>query len=345
MPLNDMTFIIGGEAGQGVESSGAGFAKALARGELHVFGLPDYRSRIRGGHNFFQIRVGTRPLYSHGGPAHLLLALTEEAVLRHREDIPAGGGVLYDPELAVDAGWMKDKGILACPVPLGKIVKGAGGTRAMVNTAALGAATGLTGYDFSKVAGVIEDNFRRKGQDVVDLNLKIAQAALDYVRTTFASSFDYRLEPVSGPPRMVVNGNQAFCLGALAAGCKFVAAYPMTPSTTIIEFMSARAAQYGLVTKHTEDEIAAICMAIGAGHAGVRAMASTSGGGFSLMVEALGSGGDDRDPRGHRGGTAAGPLHRAGHAHRAGGPVISPARFPGGIPPHRPGSRHGGAML
>ncbi|MBI5955488.1 MAG: 2-oxoacid:acceptor oxidoreductase subunit alpha, partial [Chloroflexi bacterium] len=188
------------------------------------------------------------------------------------------------------------RGILAFPVPLGKIVKDAGGTRAMVNTAALGAATGLTGYDFSKVASVIEDNFRRKGQDVVDLNLKIAQAALDYVRTTFASSFDYRLEPVSGPPRMVINGNQAFCLGALAAGCKFVAAYPMTPSTTIIEFMSVRAARYGIVTKHTEDEIAAVCMAIGAGHAGVRAMASTSGGGFSLMVEALGLAGMTETP-------------------------------------------------
>ncbi|MBX6378515.1 MAG: 2-oxoacid:acceptor oxidoreductase subunit alpha, partial [Clostridia bacterium] len=91
--------------------------------------------------------------------------------------------------------------------------------------------------------------------------------------------------------RMVLHGNHALALGALAGGCRFIAAYPMTPATSLFEYMTAHAAEVGVVTKHAEDEIAAICMAIGAAHAGARAMTATSGGGFSLMTEALGMAG------------------------------------------------------
>jgi len=295
MPTNHMTFKVGGEAGQGVESIGAALAKVLARGGLHIFGMQDYMSRIRGGHNFYQVRVGSGPLYSHTAEVHLLLAFLSETIERHKDEIVAGGGIICDEGLTVDREDLARRAIELFPVPLSTIAEEAG-DKIMTNTAALGAAAGVTEYGFEHIASVIRDNFARKGQPVVDANLETARRAYDFAREHYAARYDYKLQPVEAPPRMVANGNEALCLGALLGGCRFVSAYPMTPASSIIEWMSAHATPYGLVTKHTEDEIAAICMAIGANHAGVRAMSATSGGGFSLMVEALGLAGMTETP-------------------------------------------------
>ncbi|MFQ6093250.1 MAG: 2-oxoacid:acceptor oxidoreductase subunit alpha [bacterium] len=288
MVKNNMSFLIGGDAGQGVESSGAGFAKALARGGLHVFGLQDYHSRIRGGHNFYQVRVNERSVFSHTEAVHLLLALTEETIHKHQRDLVAGSGIVFDEEVEVPKSELEKRGVKLFPVPMSKMAKEHGGAEVMRNTAVIGAAAGLTEYEFDRIADVIEDNFQKKGGAVVENNLKVARAAYRFARENYAPDFDYKVEPVDGPRRMVINGNQAFCLGAVLSGCKFVAGYPMTPATSVLEWMSTHAQRLGVVTKHTEDEIAAVCMAIGAAHAGVRAMAPTSGGGFSLMVEGLG---------------------------------------------------------
>jgi 2-oxoglutarate ferredoxin oxidoreductase subunit alpha len=295
MQNNHMTLKIGGEAGQGVESSGAGFAKALARSGLHVFGLQDYMSRIRGGHNFYQIRVNSEPLYTHDEAIDLLIALVPETIERHRDEIVPGGGLVYDERFEVEREALEEQGIKPFPLPLLGIAEEVG-KPIMANTAALGAAAGVTSFAFEHMASVIRDNFAGKGDDVVDANLEVARRAYDLAEERYAKGFDYGLEAVESPARMVINGNQAFSLGALLAGCRFMSAYPMTPATSIIEWMSAHAERYGLVTKHTEDEIAAICMAIGANHAGVRAMTATSGGGFSLMTEALGLAGMTETP-------------------------------------------------
>jgi len=305
-----MTFKIGGEAGQGVESSGAGFAKALSRGGLYVFGLQDYRSRIRGGHNFFQIRVSERNIYSHTEPVHLLLALTSEAIETHKDELVQGGGIIFDESLKVNTKELEDKGIKLFKAPLVKIAIEEGGNRVMMNTAALGAAAGLVKYDFKYMASVIEDNFKRKGSKIVTANLKVAKAAYDFTLENYAANFNWELRAVKAPQRMVISGNHAFCLGAVAVGCRFISGYPMTPATSILEWMSAHAKQLNIVTKHTEDEIAAICMAIGAAHVGARAMTATSGGGFSLMTEALGLAGMTETPlvivEAQRGGPSTG---------------------------------------
>ena len=296
MLKNNMTFKMGGEAGQGVESTGAGFIKALARGGLYIFGQQDYMSRIRGGHNSFQIRVADCRIYTHDEAVHLLLAFNEEAIARHRDEIVEGGGIIFDEKLNVNEEELASRGIRAFRIPLAQIAQDVGGTRIMTNTAAVGAAAGVTEYPLDYLAGVIRQNFARKGPKVVEANLKVAQAAYDYVLEHYAADYPYKLEPVEAPPRMVINGNQAICLGAVAAGCRLISAYPMTPATNILEWMSTHADRLGIVTKHTEDEIAAICMAIGAAHVGVRAMTATSGGGFSLMVEALGLAGMTETP-------------------------------------------------
>ena len=296
MTINNMTIRIGGAAGDGVESSGAGFCKALARGGLHVFGLPDYYSRIRGGHNFYSIRVSDRPLYSHAEPVHLLLALTEETIPRHRDKIVPGGAIVYDSKLPVPTEHLERNDIRVWPIPLTDIAKEKAGTALARNTVALGVAAGLTGFDLALLQGIIRQNFARKGQAVVDGNLDAVEAGYREGQK-HATDFPFKLESIQdAPPRMVLNGTQAFAMGALAGGCRFVSGYPMTPGSPVLHWMAAHAADYGVVTKHTEDEIAAINMAIGAAHMGARALVPTSGGGFALMVEALGLAGMTETP-------------------------------------------------
>ena len=285
---NDMSVVIGGDAGQGVESSGAGFSLSLARAGLHVFAMQDYHSQIRGGHNFYQIRISEPPRLSHGNPVHLLLALTPETAELHLDNLAEGAAVIFPEKFDIDPEPLRKRGVRVHALPLIRIAE-EHGSRVMTNTAALGATAGITEFPIEFMESVIRENFAAKGQQVVDANLKVAQAAYDLARERYGADFPYKLAPVEGAPRrMLMNGNQALAMGALAGGCRFMSAYPMTPATSIFEWLSGLPHEYGVVTKHTEDEIAAADMAVGASFAGARAMTGTSGGGFCLMVETLG---------------------------------------------------------
>jgi 2-oxoglutarate ferredoxin oxidoreductase subunit alpha len=285
---NDMSVVIGGDAGQGVESSGAGFALSLARAGLHVFAMQDYHSQIRGGHNFYQIRISEQPRLSHSNPVHLLLALTPETAELHLDQLAEGAAVVFPEKFDIDPESLRNRGVSVNTLPLMRIAE-EHGSRVMTNTAALGAAAGITDFPIEFMESVIRENFAAKGQQTVDANLKVAQVAYNLARERYGTDFPYKLSPMEGAPRrMLMNGNQALAMGALAGGCRFMSAYPMTPATSIFEWLSGLPHEYGVVTKHTEDEIAAADMAVGASFAGARAMTGTSGGGFCLMVETLG---------------------------------------------------------
>lgn len=296
MKTNQMTIRIGGAAGDGVESSGAGFCKAIARGGLHVFGLPDYYSRIRGGHNFYSVRIGEEPIYSHEESVHVLLALTAETIPRHRDSIVEGGAIVYDASLDVGAEDLAGDGIQFIGLPMRAIAQEMAGTTLARNTVALGFVSGLTGFDLSPLRSVIRENFARKGQAVVDGNLAAVEAG-QREGQKHAAAFPFRLRDIpDAPRRVVINGTDAFSMGALAGGCRFVSGYPMTPGSPVLHWMAAHSERYDVVVKHTEDEIAAVNMAIGAAHMGARALVPTSGGGFSLMVEGLGLAGITETP-------------------------------------------------
>lgn len=295
-----VSIVLGGDAGQGVESSGAGFARALARAGFQVATRADYRSRIRGGHNFYQVRAGIQPVHSHSRGIHLLLALTPETVAVHQNEIVPGGAVIFDEGWQVDPSRLASLGVRPVSLPLSQLAETAGG-KVMANTVVLGAAAAMMALPLDPLMSVVEENFARKGRPVVDGNLAALRAGYEAVqRKGAAAEFPYTLDlppaaagPGNGrrPSPPLLHGNHAFALGALAGGCRFVAAYPMTPATSLFEYLTAHAEETGLVSKHAEDEIAAITMAAGAGFAGARALVATSGGGFSLMVEALGMAG------------------------------------------------------
>jgi 2-oxoglutarate ferredoxin oxidoreductase subunit alpha len=298
MTKNSVNIKLGGEAGQGVESSGMGFARAIARAGLHIFGVQDYMSRIRGGHNWYQVRVSERPLFAHEPKIQLLLAFDERTVREHLDEVVEGGAVIYDEGLKVDEDEIKSKGVIPMPMPLLKLAEELGGSKLMLNTAAVAAAAGILEFDLSYPESVIRDSFgRRKGSEIADRNIRVANAAYEEARRRYAHLFEWKLEAIpDAPKKMVLNGNQALGLGAIAAGCKFCCGYPMTPASSLLEFMFAQARRFNLVVRQIEDEIGALLHAIGAAHAGVRAMTCTSGGGFSLMVEALSLAGSTETP-------------------------------------------------
>src|SRR5690606_6078419 len=283
----DVSITIGGDAGQGIESSGAAWGRAVARAGLHLFSLTDYRSRIRGGHNFYQTRASLRPVNSHRDPVQLLLALTEETVKVHLGNVARGGIVVYDEDFRrVDADEIRRAGVVPLPLPLARQAAELG-SKVMMNTLMLGVAAGLLHFDVGYLEGVIQDLFRGRSAQVVQNNLAALAQGFRWGRD-HSGMWPVRLPAPGGKARMALHGNHAFALGAAAGGCRFIAAYPMTPATPIFEWLVAKGSRLGIVTKHAEDEIAAVCMAIGAAHAEARAMTATSGAGVALMSEALG---------------------------------------------------------
>jgi len=162
----------------------------------------------------------------------------------------------------------------------------------MQNTVALGALLYLLGLEFDMAASVLADTFKHKGEPVVEENVRVARAGYDYAKDiSVPLGYEWDYTRIKRP---LITGNEAFAFGAVAAGCKFYSAYPMTPASSILHWIAAHGAKCGVVVKQCEDELAVVNIAIGAGHAGVRAMCGTSGGGFALMTEAIGQGWNDR---------------------------------------------------
>lgn len=303
MPI-EMNFMIGGEAGQGVQSMGFLLAKAFSRSGYYVFADQDYESRIRGGHSFFRVRVKNCPVYAVVEPVDMLLALNKETIDLHLKELTPKGIGIYDGEKIK----LTSTDTKLFSVPLEKLAEQSGG-KIMSNTVALGAALGLIKYDFEILAKLLREHFGRKGE-IAESNVKAAKAGYEYTRTEFKGELPHPLSSTGEGKRMLLSGTDAVCLGALAAGCKFVAAYPMTPTTPIMEYMASKAKDFNLAVVHAEDEIAAINMAVGASFAGVRALTATSGSGFCLMVEGLGLAGITETPivvvEGQRPGPAVG---------------------------------------
>ncbi|MFW6102256.1 MAG: 2-oxoacid:acceptor oxidoreductase subunit alpha [Chloroflexota bacterium] len=289
MPI-DLNFMVGGEAGQGVQSVGFLLAKVFARGGYHIFADQDYESRVRGGHNFFRVRVSDSSVDAIAEDVDVLIALNMETIELHQQEVVDQGIIIFDGEKI--KGVSDDNGSLLS-IPLEKLAEEKAEDRLMINTVALGAALSLVNYDLNMLNEVLVERFG-KGK-VGDRNIAAARAGYNYVQSEHKGNF-FSIKPLSKSKRMLLTGNEAISLGAIAAGCKFMAAYPMTPASSIMEYMAAKSKDLDLVMVHAEDEIAAINMAIGAAYAGVRAMTATSGSGLCLMVEGIGLAGITETP-------------------------------------------------
>ncbi|MBI4483356.1 MAG: 2-oxoacid:acceptor oxidoreductase subunit alpha [Acidobacteria bacterium] len=286
----EVTIGIGGAAGDGLDKAGDTLAKTASRLGLHLFAYNSYQSVIRGGHIWLRLRVAERKVYSHGDHLNVLIALNQDSIERHAREVEPGGAVLFNSDrFRCDTALLPD-GVITVPLPVNELTKPFGRLpTVMQNTVAVGALVYLLKLDFESVASVLDDTFRHKGPEVVQQNVRVAQAGYNYAKERFVPlGYQWNFIRVRRP---FMTGNEALALGAVAAGCKFYSAYPMTPASSILHWMASHGEKCGVVVKQCEDELAVVNMAIGAGYAGVRAMCGTSGGGFALMTEAVGQAG------------------------------------------------------
>jgi 2-oxoglutarate ferredoxin oxidoreductase subunit alpha len=295
----DYTIKIGGEAGQGIQTIGDTLAKVFARTGYHVFTHQDYESRVRGGHNFFQIRFSDAPVTASRDKIDILVALDKESIQLHERELSENGQIIYDSTMIginppippfVKGGVRVDlpkagKGGFFLDVPFTGLAVKHGGNKIMANTVAIGAVLGMLGMDLDILLAIIEDTFKKKGKEVIEGNKNAALAGRDFALKN-CKNCSFAVSPVS-KQKMLINGIEAIGFGAVASGVKFYSAYPMTPSTGIMNYLADKEKDYGIIVEQAEDEISAINMVLGASFAGVRAMTGTSGGGFALMVEGL----------------------------------------------------------
>ncbi len=289
MKVSNLTWKIGGEAGFGIMSTGTIFSKIFAKKGYSVIDNNEYPSLIRGGHNTYTVRISSDEIFSINRDINVLVALNEETVRLHQEEVVYGGYIVYDENgCEIEDIKKARKDINYIMVPFSKIISELGAPKVMINNVSLGASIALLNYDLGILKNMIKDIFGRKGPEVVNLNIRSSELGYKYIKEKLKVNA-YELEIVKPVSKMLLTGNDAVFLGAVRAGCKFYAAYPMTPSSSILHSFASVENDYNIVTKHAEDEIAVINMAIGASFSGIRAMVATSGGGFSLMNEGIGS--------------------------------------------------------
>src|SRR3990167_3580211 len=289
MSAQRFTWKIGGEAGFGIVTSGVLFAKMCAAMGRFTADYNEKPNLIRGGHNIHQVTVADEPVFAVSFSVNLLLALNRETVFLHLTELAPGARVIYDDDKAhIAAGELARTDVLLCPVPLMKLTQEAKGDEIMRNTVGIGASLAFMGCAFEPLEDALKKTFGRK-PDVCTQNIAAARLGFDYVRAHYADHMvPCILDTKINYDKIVIAGNEAMALGAIQGGCTFYAAYPMSPSSSILHFLAAHDHDTGMVVKHAEDEIAVINMALGASFAGARAMIGTSGGGFALMVESLG---------------------------------------------------------
>ncbi len=345
--VNDLSWMIGGPQGSGVDSSANAFARACAHAGLNVFGKREYYSNIKGEHSYFTVRASAKTVRSHVDDVHVLATFDAETAFRHVREVVDDGAIVYDPALAKtkvsDVATIehrlktelktyliargvgetlddvlttaKQRGVTLIPIPYNDLlqqvadefkVDALSKIARMINMLAVGASLGLVGLDFEYTVDALNEVFRNR-KATVDMNASGARKGYDIAKT-LAPDFAYRLERLARKePRLFLTGSQAGALGKLYGGLRVQTYYPITPASDESEFLEAneileldghapeaedsafvKDKSASVLVVQTEDEIAAITMAIGAALTGARAATATSGPGFCLMMEGIG---------------------------------------------------------
>lgn len=279
----DITVRIGGEAGQGMKVISGLLGKTFLRCGLWTFTHHDIMSRIRGGHNYSQIRLSSSPVAAPSSEVHILVCLDENTLHLYKDEMD--GVIVFDPEQADE---QAPAGKKYLPLPLEEIAKEIGGDARMANSVAAGAVLAILGLSPEPLMGLLEETFGDKGEKVVNTNKRCARAGYEHARKNHSGDALCRNIPGKNEPKKImITGSEAMALAAIASNLRFYSAYPMSPATPIMEYLAAKKSKYGLIVEQAEDEIAAVNMAIGASFSGARSMTGTSGGGLALMVEGI----------------------------------------------------------
>ena len=314
MIVNHLKLLVGGvQLRDGVVTVTDVLGRIFVRAGLHVLAMErGYASTIYGAHQYDPMLIGEAQPTSWGDRfVDVLIALdydtnpdaneqpNRDTVLRHGKELKDGGILIYDSSTgAINAEPLERRGIRIFPIPARNIARDELKKDVVKNIITVGALFRLLEFDaegglFRKL---IEERFLRKGQDIVDLNIQAAQRGREVVEEELRAhgwtDIGYRLEPrAQKEPLLLIDGNEALSIGAIKAGCRFYAGYPITPASAILEYMEEHLPQYGGRALQGQNERESIRAAIGASLVGARAMVGTSGPGLSLKVEEFGTSG------------------------------------------------------
>lgn len=292
--INQLSWKVGGQQGEGIESTGEIFAIALNRLGYYLYGYRHFSSRIKGGHTNNKIRVSTTEVRSISDDLDILVAFDQETIDLNYKELQSKGVILADAKFSPKK--PDDTQASMYTVPFTSIATELG-TSLMKNMVAIGATSAVLDLDIHVFEVVVREIFGKKGEQVIAKNMDAIRAGFDYMKEKLDASVPtMELEKADGKHRMFMIGNDAIALGALAGGCRFMAAYPITPASDIMEYLIKKLPALGGSVIQTEDEIAACTMTIGASYGGVRAITASSGPGLSLKMEAIGLAGITETP-------------------------------------------------
>ncbi len=283
MPRGDFVIRIGGDTAiGGVISTGENFTVAASRMGFRTFTFRTYPAEIKGGHAWFQVRISNHPVYSLGDGCDILIAFDQEAYQLHRDDLNPGGVLIYDSDLVQP----EDGGFTHYGVPFQKIARQELDFVRGTNVLILGVMAGLFGLAPASLEEMVRSRYKRRAE-LVEKNLEALNYGYEYTKK-IQKQDGFWLGTADHVARLVMSGNDAITAGALQAGCRYFAGYPITPASDILETMAIQLPRFGGVCLQAEDEMAALASVLGASYAGTKAMTATSGPGFSLMTELLG---------------------------------------------------------
>ncbi|MBZ5750507.1 MULTISPECIES: 2-oxoacid:acceptor oxidoreductase subunit alpha [Metabacillus] len=292
--ISQLSWKVGGQQGEGIESTGEVFSIALNRLGYYLYGYRHFSSRIKGGHTNNKIRVSTTQIRSISDDLDILVAFDQETIDVNVHELRSGGIVLADAKFNPTIS--TESNVTLYPVPFTEIATELG-TSLMKNMVAIGATSAILNLDPALYHEVVNDTYGRKGEKIVLKNLEAISAGANYLKNELGfDRQDMYLDKVDAQKRMFMIGNDAIALGALAGGSRFMAAYPITPASEIMEYLIEKLPKFGGAVIQTEDEIAACTMAIGANYAGARTFTASAGPGLSLMMEAIGLSGMTEQP-------------------------------------------------
>lgn len=292
--IEQLSWKVGGQQGEGIESTGEIFSTALNRLGYYLYGYRHFSSRIKGGHTNNKIRVSTKPVRAVADDLDILVAFDQETIDFNFHELHSGGIVMADAKF--NPVIPEREGVVLYAVPFTDIATSLGNSL-MKNMVAIGATSAVLGLDPAVFESVVADTFGRKGAQVVEKNMEAIRAGAEYMKELLGGRVEpMKLAKADGKQRMFMIGNDAIALGALAGGARFMAAYPITPASEIMEYLIKKLPDLGGTVIQTEDEIAACTMAIGANYAGARAFTASAGPGLSLMAEAIGLAGMTETP-------------------------------------------------
>ncbi len=292
MPTGDLTLAMIGSGGDGVITMGEMVAQAGAREGLHVMKVEAYGPQIRGGESSCTVRISADPIFSQGDLVEVFVVFNWADFGRFRGELVPSQDVivLYEASDAtpLDQVVLNAANPRFVPVPFIQLAKDTAGTTLAKNIVTLGLLSEMFGIPEQPLRDAIRGKFGKKKVEVLDANMRGFEGGIELGRTLKGDYLDRHLDYTPGEPMLLMGGNHAAAVGAIHAGCRFFAGYPITPSSEVLHFLSEWMPRVGGRLIQTEDELSAIGAVIGGSFAGVKSMTATSGPGLSLMTEMIG---------------------------------------------------------